>query len=256
MKHGFTLLELSIVLVIIGLIIGGVTAGSALIRSSGLQSIPKEFTKYQVAVNTFKLKYNALPGDMPNATAYWGTADGGDGKGSDCAAIDSTTQVTCNGNGNFKLEDLNMNDFEQMENLNFWKHLANSDIIQGNYTGGRNFVPIPSSNVPNGSLSGSYWAVEGRSSGGPATGGDSSGRKYGNMLIYGSASGANFYPSPSGIITPEELYNIDVKMDDGLPYTGAVNTQVTACYTGSGASAAYKLSDSTVLCSIDFYSAF
>ena len=73
-KQGFTLLELSIVLVVIGLIVGGTVVGKDLIRASELNSIITQQNKIQIALNTFKLKYNVIPGDMRNATDYWGTA--------------------------------------------------------------------------------------------------------------------------------------------------------------------------------------
>ena len=56
-KQGFTLLELSIVLVVIGLIVGGTVVGKDLIRASELNSIITQQNKIQIALNTFKLKY-------------------------------------------------------------------------------------------------------------------------------------------------------------------------------------------------------
>jgi prepilin-type N-terminal cleavage/methylation domain-containing protein len=67
-QSGFTLLELSIVLVIIGLIVGGVMVGQTLIRQAGMQSILKEKAQYFTAVQTFKMKYSGLPGDFVRAT--------------------------------------------------------------------------------------------------------------------------------------------------------------------------------------------
>lgn len=61
-KLGFTLLELSIVLVIIGLIVGGVVAGQNLIRNAELNSIHSNFTQIKIALNNYRFKYNALPG--------------------------------------------------------------------------------------------------------------------------------------------------------------------------------------------------
>jgi prepilin-type N-terminal cleavage/methylation domain-containing protein len=69
----FTLVELSIVLVIIGLIIGGVLAGRDLIRAAELRSLVSEVERYNSAVNAFKLKYNCLPGDCATATNFWPT---------------------------------------------------------------------------------------------------------------------------------------------------------------------------------------
>jgi len=77
-KTAFSLVELSIVLVILGLLTGGVLTGQNLIRAAELRAVTTEFNAYQTAANTFKDKYFAIPGDMTNATDFWGSA-GGDG---------------------------------------------------------------------------------------------------------------------------------------------------------------------------------
>ncbi len=66
---GFTLIELSIVLVIVGLIVGGVLVGRDLISTASIRAQLTQIEKYQQAVNTFKVKYNNLPGDIPSADA-------------------------------------------------------------------------------------------------------------------------------------------------------------------------------------------
>ncbi len=68
--NGFTLIELSIVLVIISLIVGGVIGGKSLIRSSEIQEIVTKLNNYRTAVNTFTLQYDALPGDFSEAQSY------------------------------------------------------------------------------------------------------------------------------------------------------------------------------------------
>lgn len=65
---GFTLIEMSIVLVIIGLIVGGILVGQDLIRASYIRATVSQIEKYNTAVNTFHDKYGFLPGDM-NGTA-------------------------------------------------------------------------------------------------------------------------------------------------------------------------------------------
>lgn len=78
MKNGFTLIELSIVLVIIGLLVGGVLVGRDLIEMAGARSQLGQVERIQLAVTTFKLKYNCMPGDCKNANAL-GLGRNGDG---------------------------------------------------------------------------------------------------------------------------------------------------------------------------------
>jgi len=66
-KSAFSLVELSIVLIIIGLLIAGVTGGASLIKSSQLRSVMGEARGYAVAVNAFYSQFNGLPGDFPTA---------------------------------------------------------------------------------------------------------------------------------------------------------------------------------------------
>src|SRR5271170_5107299 len=85
---GFTLVELSIVLVIVGLITGGVLVGQDLISAAATRAQISQIEKYQTAVNTFRGKYGYLPGDIPApyATQFGFVAKGanlgqGDGSG-------------------------------------------------------------------------------------------------------------------------------------------------------------------------------
>jgi prepilin-type N-terminal cleavage/methylation domain-containing protein len=85
-QQGFTLIELSIVLVIIGLIVGGVLVGQDLIRAAAVRGQISQIEKYQTAVNTFRTKYDGLPGDLSNAANFGfqprGSCPGqGDGNG-------------------------------------------------------------------------------------------------------------------------------------------------------------------------------
>lgn len=87
-KIGFTLIEMSIVLVIIGLIIGGILTGQDLINAASIRAQTSQIEKYQTAVHTFQNKYGYLPGDIPNPYASnfgfqtRGTIEGeGDGNG-------------------------------------------------------------------------------------------------------------------------------------------------------------------------------
>ena len=69
-QPGFSLVELSIVLVILGLLTGGILAGQSLIRAAELRSISTDYSRYIAAVQAFRDKYFALPGDSLARTMH------------------------------------------------------------------------------------------------------------------------------------------------------------------------------------------
>jgi prepilin-type N-terminal cleavage/methylation domain-containing protein len=75
-EQGFTLVELAIVLVIIGLIIGGILKGQELIASARLKSTMTEIDAVRAAAATFQDKYGGLPGDYFDGQAQLGTPNG------------------------------------------------------------------------------------------------------------------------------------------------------------------------------------
>lgn len=83
-QSGFTLIEIAIVLVIIGLLLGGVLKGQELINSAKVKNLANDMRAIQTAVFAFQDKYKALPGDYLKATAettFTGSTFSGDGNG-------------------------------------------------------------------------------------------------------------------------------------------------------------------------------
>ncbi len=117
-NNGFSLVELSIVLVIIGLVTGGVLIGQNLIQAGKLQSVSSEMQKIHGAVSTFQDKHYSLPGDMSRASAFWPTTTNGDGDG----------QIDYNLGG-------------PGEEYFAWQHLANEGLVEGQYTGAPQSLP-------------------------------------------------------------------------------------------------------------------
>lgn len=71
-QAGFTLVEIAIVLVIIGLLLGGVLKGQELIESAKVKSIAQDFRSISVAVLTYQDRYRAMPGDDASTTSHFG----------------------------------------------------------------------------------------------------------------------------------------------------------------------------------------
>lgn len=223
-QSGFSLVELSIVLVILGLLIGGVLTGQNLIQAAELRSASKEYTNWQTAVNLFREKYMAIPGDMINATSFWGTASGA------CATPGTATGTapqTCNGNGDGNISDYSTA-ARMYESVRFWQHLANAGLIEGSYSGVQGplneWSMVAGTNVPRSKYRNGTWAVTYRVSTWTGDGTYFNGN-YGNYYQLGTSTGG----WPNGGFLPEEIWNLDMKMDDGKPGTGKVITMWWGC---------------------------
>ena len=66
-NRGFTLVELAIVMMIIGLLIAGVLKGQEMVQNARVTNTIKQINGYQAAFVGFQDKYSALPGDMVNS---------------------------------------------------------------------------------------------------------------------------------------------------------------------------------------------
>ncbi len=256
---GFTLIELAIVLVIIGLLTGGVLLGSDMIRSAELQTVTTDISKYQSAAGKFQDQYYALPGDFSDAENIWGQAAAGT-----CASTPSVGQETCDGNGNSRIEDVPNPAADSNEVFRFWQHLSAAGMLTEGYDGvagaGGSLHAIPADNVPSSSVgNGGLTALWiGTLGGGDATRfqGD-----YYNTLIFGGQTAAAQTNAP--ILSPQEAFNIDEKIDDGRPGLGKVvsnfNGNCTDAADGTTASAeaaAYEADREDVLCALYLRNAF
>lgn len=251
----FSLVELSIVLVILGLLVGGVLSGQSLIRASELRAVSTEYELFHTATQSFRDKYSALPGDMPNATDFWGSA-GGTGADAVCAVVVSTTAATCNGNGDGMVIT---NAATVHETQRFWQHLANAGLIEGRYTGydAAGGAAVPQTNIPGSKMPSGGWVTNhnGVLTGDPAW----FDADYGQSLSFYNRSS----PTRYGILLPAEAWNIDTKMDDGKPYSGklsatwsAADSQTATACTNAASSAdftaTYNLSGTNKDCGLQF----
>ena len=259
-QHGFTLVELAIVLVILGLLVGGVLTGQSLIRASELRAITTERDRYVTAMGAFRDKYVALPGDMADAVTYWGPQAGGTANGIDSTCVAQTTAATgtatCNGNGSGLIGD-GASVPTATEQFHGWRHLANAGLIEGTYSGvhgpGTHYTSVIGTNVPASKFPNAGWSLFGL---GTTYAGDS--YYYpgvnGNTLFFGSQYVNHFTIGPA--LKPEEAYNIDMKMDDGKPNQGKVVTWRSSSNCTNSAEDAYLLTNTTPSCALIFITGF
>lgn len=80
-QKGFTLVEIAIVLVIIGLLLGGILKGQEMITQAKIKNAVADFSGISAAYYGYQDRYRAIPGDDPNAASRWSGATSGNGDG-------------------------------------------------------------------------------------------------------------------------------------------------------------------------------
>jgi prepilin-type N-terminal cleavage/methylation domain-containing protein len=225
-SSGFTLIELAIVMVIIGLLIGGILGGQSLIKQAALKSIITERNEFQVAIQTFQEQYDALPGDFRDAYKFWGDV-------ATCGTDDTVDVHTCNGNGDSVIDVADYTGSPYAEHIKAWEHLSYAGLIKDTFDGLRivngDFAELTPCNSPKSKLSGAYWAISTIDLYyiDPSPASRVSSRvnlSFGQVTMQGICSGGGGYsmPYPLPTLTNGDAFDIDEKIDDGLANKGDV----------------------------------
>ena len=193
-KAGFTLIELAIVLVIIGLLLGGVLKGQELINSAKVKNMASDFRNVQVAIYTYQDKFKALPGDDKAASTH----------------VASSGVTVANGKGDGVIGGAWGSTTASDESVNFWQHIR----LAGLATGSMN-VDVSSGNT--------YLPTN-------TEGGNIGVQSNPNNTIAG-LSGS--YAVCSGGILGKYAKQLDSALDDGNTATGSMMTAASVSGTSA-----------------------
>ncbi len=191
-QTGFTLVEIAIVLVIIGLLLGGILKGQEMITQAKIKNVINDLNGVTAALNSYQDRYRAIPGDDKSAVTRWTTS-----------GLPANTATIGNGDGVILGAWNSSVTTGWPESQLFWWHLRLAGFIAG--TG---------ADLPFNALSGKMGVQTGDGAGGAA-----------GVLVSPAASGATGF---TGLILcsanlPDKMaISVDAQTDDGNGQTGSV----------------------------------
>jgi prepilin-type N-terminal cleavage/methylation domain-containing protein len=232
----FTLIELSIVLVIIGLLVGAVLIGTSLITTAKTRQGIAQTAEIKTAIGAFRDKYLCLPGDCANMTNFFTSA--------------SQPEKVTNGNGNGIIDAVdvgNLNGWGTAEVYYVFDHLAAAGLINFNQ-----YDETASSVVESGT---GYPEAKFEASGTAKVNNPGVARASNRPgILIGYQVGIGYIPARHVVavgfcrfrewgggyiagecaLNPWEAFSVDDKIDDGVPTTGQIVVVPTGFYMTPG----------------------
>lgn len=203
-SSGFTLVELSVSFIIVALLLAAALGGTNLLKSAKLRSIIAEVDKYKMAINSFRARYDELPGDFSKAANYWTTYNSG-----------SNPEGTLSGDADGQIEYLNGS--SAYEGFRAWQHLSYAGMIDEVYDGDASNAAAAvvgiNNDVPESGFSGAGYLIDY----------DVMNLDNQNTIVLGVPLVTASTPIlANGVILPDDAQHLDKKVDDGIPTTGNV----------------------------------
>ena len=206
-QSGFTLVEIAIVLVIIGLLMGGILKGQELINSAKVKNLAQDFRTVPLYIYGYQDKFRTLPGDDLRATTHV------------CAA--GNTSCTTLGDGDGRIDGTwdAATGTPQPESVLFWQHVRLANLASGpTETTDLNFLPL---NADGGRI-----GVQAGGAGAP-------------LGVRGS------HAMCSGGILGKYVAQLDTALDDGDPETGSMRAGTGSGATLTAVSSTNPLDEAT-----------
>lgn len=220
-QQGFTLVEMSIVLTLTGLVTAGIVVGQSMNHQARLTRVVSEFNGIKTALNTFQMQYDAKPGDFAGAGEYWP-----DGQW-------NTSWARSNGLGNGD----NVWGSERSafyEGVWGWQQLSRAEIIPGSYAEPEeladNFTfvrPVQNLYPSRFSQNAGYMLLGAEDWMGEEGIRDA----IGNYVLLGDFASAESWDNANVLLSAEDSMILDSKMDDGLAMSGEFLSEGD-CLTG------------------------
>lgn len=198
-SKGFTIIEIMIVIVISGLIIAGIVQGRSMIEEAKMRVLISEFLRYETAVKSFELAYDALPGDFTEATTIWPNI------------------ATENGNGDGQIDFKTYTGGNIYEGYRAWQHLSIAGILPTPYNGDTTTeAPVLEEDIPRSRSGAGYYLFS------QSLGSDSVSLLLHSPPVAASESSDLIWRIEEYSLTPNEAYSIDSKIDDGHAGKGRI----------------------------------
>jgi prepilin-type N-terminal cleavage/methylation domain-containing protein len=243
-QAGFTLVELAIVLLIVGLLISGILKGQELIENSRTTATIQQVKSYEAAVNTFRDSFGGLPGDIRTA----------DSRVPGCATGNAISCANGDGNGRIGAVDGALTAMPATvageERAGFWQHLALANLVTGivpDFT--TNTQSAWGSTLPSSRLSGGFAVGQANQVAGAA---GNAGPISGHYLVVLSAPTVAANIATNAALRPARAAQIDLKLDDGQPGTGDVVAvgNGTTCASANTTLGVYQGGTQTAACNL------
>ena len=219
-RSGFTLIELSIVLVIIGLMAGGILAGQDLIKAATIRKAVSDLEKISTGINTFKLKYNCIPGDCANTTDFFPSSTFMGGAWGIPPYTTTGNQIG-NGDGNGLIDGGNCaNSSSNPANWYCEPYVALQSLLAANLIP-QTMIAGPYLRGYNDTMAWLYYADwYGVTQGYTQDGSNLAALTQPGITVGWGTFTSNYNLINGPAISPNDARRIDEKIDDGLPKTG------------------------------------